>query len=252
MLPPPNPIPAGCPWHGLSQYGLPNVDWCEAYVCAYVNEPANAWSNLAYVAVALWMLRVLRGVPADAPNRPALRRFAPATILVGAASFVYHATNTHLTQIFDFFGMYVFCFLLLVLNLQRLGWLAAARFPAVFWSAVLGTTAVTFLLARRGAKIQALVALCILEIVVTELLAFRASIRRGARYALHPFLVSLGLLIAGSVFSVLDVTRTLCDPQNHFFQGHAAWHVLSALSLGAAFWHYRGLGAAAGPDAPAR
>ena len=46
----------GCPWYELSELRLPNFDWCEAQRCSYVVEPANAWSNLAYVIVGLVLL----------------------------------------------------------------------------------------------------------------------------------------------------------------------------------------------------
>ena len=55
------------------------------------------------------------------------------------------------------------------------------------------------------------------------------------------FAVALALISAGAVFSLLDVTRTWCDPTHPVLQGHAIWHVLSALSLGAAFLHFRQL-----------
>jgi hypothetical protein len=35
-----------------------------------------------------------------------------------------------------------------------------------------------------------------------------------------------------------------CDPGDHLVQGHALWHVLSALSLLAAYFHDRRLGPA--------
>ena len=38
-------------------------------------------------------------------------------------------------------------------------------------------------------------------------------------------------LLAGVVASFLDASRRWCDPGDHLVQGHALWHVLSALSL---------------------
>ena len=43
-----------CPWDGLPPG---TVSFCEARLCAWVAEPANAWSSLAYVLMALYMLR---------------------------------------------------------------------------------------------------------------------------------------------------------------------------------------------------
>lgn len=235
MVVPPTPIPPGCPWHDLSQYGLPNVNWCEAPLCSYIGEPANTWSNLAYVLVGLFVL-LWGGEPAR------LRRsFAPVMALVGICSGIYHASNVYVTQQLDFLGMYLFCYLLLGLNLNRLGMALGLRHYLV---AVLGTTAFTAVVFRYGFPIQAIIGVLTLGIIVTEGLARRRH--PAQRVPLSAFLASLGLLTAGAISSALDVTRTLCDPENHFLQGHAVWHVLTALSLLASFFHYRRLAHQAG------
>jgi hypothetical protein len=222
-----------CPWQGLAAYGPPNVKWCEERLCAWVNEPANAWSNLAYIFVGLFIyfftdVRARRGA--------SLEWFPPTIIAVGVCSGLYHASNTYITQMLDFFGMYLFCFLLILLNSVRLGWLRREHFAIAFIGKVLGLTVLTAVIARYGFPIQGIVSLLTLCIVVTELLCRRRS---AAPYSLRNFGISLGLLIAGAGFSASDVSRKWCDPGNHLLQGHAVWHVLSALSLLFAFYHYR-------------
>lgn len=220
----------GCPWQGLAAYGPANVKWCEQRLCAWVNEPANAWSNLAFVLVALVIWRIGRGRAATGLQR----WFAPLVAVMGACSFVYHASNVWLTQVFDFLGMYLFCCLLLGLNVVRLGWLAERALPRVYLGTVLGLTVVTAGSVRIGAPIQGIVLVLIVATVATEGLCRRRT--RG--YALGGFFAALGLMAAAIVCSLLDVTRVWCDP-DHWLQGHAAWHVLSALSLLPAFLHYR-------------
>lgn len=236
---PANPIPEGCPWHELSQYGLPNVNWCEEYVCAWINEPANTWSNLAYVFCALWILRLRR----DAVGAGPLRWFAPVLATMGVFSGIYHASNTHVTQILDFLGMYLFCFLLLGVNGVRLQALSLSRLPLWFFSAVTVATVGTVLAVRAGFPIQSFIGILTLALVVTEFLIRRRQSTQpgGAERAgtLRGFFASLGLLTVAATCSAMDVSRTLCDPQNHFLQGHAAWHVLSATALLAAYYHYR-------------
>lgn len=226
-------MPATCPWHELATYGPPNIKWCEARVCAWVNEPANAWSNLAFIAVALAIVSLNRRAP---PAAPALRRFAPTVAVVGLCSFIYHASNTYLTQMLDFLGMYLFCGLLLALNAARLGWLAPRRAIRAALLGALALTAITAVAVRFGAPIQVNIAVLVLLVIVTELRCGPA--RRGA------FLVALALLLAGIVCSFLDATRRWCDPDDHLLQGHALWHLLSALALLAGFVHFRRFDAA--------
>ncbi len=220
----------GCPWYGLSELRLPNVDWCELQRCAWVVEPANTWSNLAYVivGVALWSLT-------RRSSSPHLGFFAPAAILVGVASGIYHASYTFALQILDFLAMYVFCYLLITLNLRRLGVLGADDWRRRFWQLVAGTTVLTVAVDFLEVPIQGLVFVLILTIVGTEI---RIQ-RRGGGGELRSFALAMALIGAAAVFSALDVTRTWCDPTHPFLQGHAVWHVLSALSLFAIFFHYR-------------
>lgn len=224
--------PAACPWDVLAEYGPPNVKWCEERLCAWIGEPANAWSNLAFALVAVMIATIARRAGVRGP----LRAFAPAVALVGACSFVYHASNTALTQVLDFLAMYLFCLLLLGLNAVRLGWLAAERLLPALAAAVLGLTAFTAAVVVHGAPIQLLVLALILAIVATEVLCRR---RVGRTYRLGAFGASLLLLAFALTCSVLDATRILCDPRDHLLQGHAAWHVLSAAALLTAFLHYR-------------
>ena len=220
----------GCPWYALSELRLPNVDWCEAQRCAFVVEPANAWSNVAYLVVALALFALARS-----SSSPQLRFFAPAAALVGLASGIYHASYTFVLQILDFFGMYVFCYLLITLNLRRPGLLSARSWRRCFWGLVIGTTLVTVAIDFFEIPIQGIVLLLLLIVAGSELWLWRRARPATLRY----FVLALALLSAGAVFSVLDVSRVWCDPHHPYLQGHAIWHVLSALALLAAYLHYR-------------
>jgi hypothetical protein len=226
----PSSLEPGCPWYALRELRPPNVDWCELERCAWIVEPANTWSNLAYVVVGLVLMLIAR----ESPSRE-LRFFGPAAVIVGIFSGVYHASTTFVLQIFDFAGMYVFCFLLLTLNLQRLGLVDPAHARRRFWQLVAATTVLTVGIDFLEVPIQGIVLLLILAIVASELWLRRGNPSVSLRY----FGLAVGLITAAGVFSILDVTRTWCDPTHPFLQGHAIWHVLSAVSLLAAYFHYR-------------
>jgi hypothetical protein len=223
------PLEAGCPWEPLSSFWLPNVRWCEAQLCSVVVEPANTWSNLAYVFAGLALL----WIGARRGDRT-LRIFGLAEIVVGVCSFVYHMSFSGVLQVLDFFGMYVFTNLLLGLNLVRLGVLPRRRFWAVYAASVLALTALTVALRFTPFPIQGIVFVLILGIVATELRQ-RTAPPAGRRW----FFASLATLTIAAGFSAADVTGVFCDPENHFVQGHAIWHVLGAISLVFAAFHYR-------------
>lgn len=221
----------GCPWSALSNAWPPNVKWCEAQVCGWVVEPANTWSNLAYIAIGLGLL-----VYAHRHQDSLLRGFGWAEVVVGVTSFVYHMAWNSIFQLFDFLGMYLFVSLLLLLNLIRLGRLDRKRLGVTLTLSVAGLTAVTPLWGWLGAPIQLIVLSMIVAILATEFAMRRESIDR--RF----FWLSLLLLGVAFAFSVSDVTRLRCNPEDHLLQGHAIWHVLGALSLLASARFYRQFG----------
>jgi hypothetical protein len=214
----------------LSELRLPNVDWCEMQRCSWVVEPANTWSNLAYLAVGLVLYAAARHSPS-----PHLRFFAPAAVGVGLASGIYHASYSFALQILDFLGMYVFCYLLLTLNLRRAGLLGSRDWWRRFWQLVAATTLLTVLLDFLEVPIQLLVFVLVLAIVGSEV--WLRSRDRSAGFG--SFVLAMALIAAAGVFSLLDVTRTWCLPSHAYLQGHAIWHVLSAFGLLASYFHYR-------------
>ena len=230
------PLPPGCPWSGFTP---PNLDWCEQELCAWITNPANTWSNLLYVALGWLMWREARR-----DGHAALSLFGPTSIAVGAFSFAYHASYTWMLQFFDFVGMFLFCFTVLVRNALRLGWIGARRQTACFLAGVAASSALVPVLFEAGIPIQGTVLLLVLAMVGQELALRR---RDGALPAHRHWWAALALIALAALFSALDLSRVWCDPANHWLQGHALWHLLSAASLYALFRFYVALEPGARP-----
>jgi hypothetical protein len=224
------PLPPGCPWSGFTP---PNLDWCEEELCAWIVNPADTWSNLLYVALGVFMWHAARRA-----GRRDLALFGPASVLVGVFSFAYHASYTWALQFLDFVGMFLFCFTVLARNASRLGWIEPRRETRFFGIGVLGASALVPVLFELGFPIQLTVAACIAVALGQE-----AALRRRAPGVAFPrsYPLGLALLGAGAIASALDLTRVACDPRNHWLQGHAVWHVLTALALYAFFRFYAAL-----------
>jgi len=223
-----SPLLPGCPWYDLHAKYPPNVNWCEEKICSIILTPFNTWTNLAYVLVGLWIWKKTRN-----STNSVHRLFSSAAILVGVTSFVYHMSLNAFTQVFDFFGMYLFCVLMLMSNLSRMN-----RWPTdqngkkglqYFWFSVLALTAITYLSVLIHFPVQLYVLGLIIAIVYTELIQKVKS----RRY----FWLSLAAMIFGAIISALDVTHILCWPENHWFQGHGIWHIVTAVALYFAFLH---------------
>jgi hypothetical protein len=223
----------GCPWYeAFEKYGAPNVKWCEQRVCSIFNEPSNSWSNAAYLMVALLVFKLALDLRKSGKSIRSALFFSIVIWVMGAFSFVFHATNNFLTQIFDFVGMYLFVFLILVMNLVRLGWIKKLL---VVWHAafVVSATALLFFMRNHGLPYQLIIVGGALLIIATEI---RAKLGKQETMG-RDFYLAIAFFLAGAGCSVLDVTRTLCDPSS-ILQGHAVWHILSALGAYFTARHY--------------
>ena len=231
------PVPEGCPWWDWER---PNIKYCEALRCSYITAPANTWSNLAYfVVAAVIAYDVSRGVPAGSTRTAAI--FSAALVVVGALSFAFHASYTLVWQFGDFLGMFIFAAVPLVLNLRRLGWLARARQFACGLGVVFVATLIMLHMWATGAKYQFIVVAMVFLVLLQEaVLALRERRRRrhgssnsrnttdGPRRGL--LVESFVWLLVAFACSAADMARVWCHPHS-VVQGHATWHVLSAVAL---------------------
>lgn len=214
-------LPTDHVWYSLGKWGWANVKWCEATMMGWVTEPANTWSNFAYILVGIFVLTQR----SKAQHR--LIRLMPwAAISLGLLSGFYHATNAWITQLGDFTGMYLVAGIPFLINLERLGFKSAGTYNAYIFLNVVGIS-ITALGHSVGMPIQLIFAFFFGGVVIMELLLLKNSPATGYRN----FLFTLGLFAVAGSFSALDVTRTMCDPHNHVIQGHALWHIFGGIGL---------------------
>ena len=206
--------PAG-PWAG---WAPPNLQWGEEHLAGWIATPANTWSNLAYLLVAVLIWRDARG------SRP-FRLLSLAMAAMGLGSFLYHASCTFAFQVVDFVGMYGVLWLFIVWNMRRAGYVGIQTITYVL--GVAGSTAVLFAMARAGLPYQSLI------LVLTGVLALQElRLRQSAPEADYRALRwAWGLLACALACSGADLSHLWYDPANHFVQGHACWHLLSAAGL---------------------
>ncbi len=203
---------SNCPWDSWREiFGLPNIFYCERKICSWIENPANSWSNLAYIVAGLLLLAKSRDKHLGIP-----------LILVGVFSFFYHASHNLLSQYFDYLGMFFFLAVFQVLRnpgklLPRLGLgiYANAGLRTAAWIAVMyGVALVSF-------PYQWLIVVFALWILFQEKSNFSKS---------HSLKIALGTIIVGELCSILDIKRIWCDADS-WLQGHACWHILGGISL---------------------
>jgi len=205
-----------CPW---SAWDPGTVHFCERRLCAWIVEPSNAWSSLAYVILGVVMLARLRGVVGVA--------VALAQIMIGVGSFFFHGTGTFAGEVVDQVGMFMLSALILASALgQRQGW-SGARVVAVYVVGVVVSTAILLVVRPIGIPLFAVQLAAGLGLQ----LAMWRSASATEKAAFRPFLQALGIFLCSFAIWVTDISGLLCDPDNHLITGHAIWHVLNAVCI---------------------
>lgn len=213
-----------CPWEGFAQ--APPA-FCEQALCSWVREPANTWSNLAFIVVALVMYR------ATAREDRHLRPIAHITLVTGIGSALYHASGTAWGELLDYVGMHLGgSFMLTVCILRWTGW-RAGRARVLFWS-LFATAILPGILAPVLLRPFYAVDGTICSLLEGALFFTKA---RAKRYAW--LLTTWGFFLPAMLLWDLDRRGVWCDPGRHWMSGHALWHVLNAIGFYAAFRYYR-------------
>ena len=211
---------------------------------------SDTWSNLAYVIVGFYALALCwhdlrRQAPAHAGyvvRTPAMSLlFGITCCCLGFGSGLFHASLARLGQQLDVAAMYSPLVVFIAINVGR--WFPRlnagdGRAGVPTWPSLGGLALVTcFLLYEYKWSMRSSVVLPTLILIIA---AFAVLDRFQRRWRLSvPLLTfSLGALAAARVCWVMDVKGTFSGPDT-WFQGHAVWHLLTALSLATLYLYYR-------------
>ena len=214
------PLLKSCPWGGFSPT---SIKYCEENLCALITAPANTWSNLAYFYVA-WLIKKNQ----TTENKTINQLFFIAAVATGLGSFLYHASFTSMFQVADFIGMFMFSSLLLTLNLKRLKLIKNfSTNKSYFLMFLLTTSLFIFFRANLG---KTMFSLHLGVILFLELiLYFKIKTKYQTESIDYKwFKWSVVLFICAYLAWWLDTAHVWCNPQNHFLQGHAIWHIVNA------------------------
>jgi hypothetical protein len=231
--------------------GLRQPNYAERIIHqAVFRTPANTWSNLAYVLVGFYAIALAREDRRRCPEPvsgylrstpPLGYLFGAACCYLGLASGLYHASLTRWGQQLDVASMYAPLLASLALFAGRAfrgmrarrGWPALEVWPGL----VLLVGAACWLLfvfkwsMSATVVLHTLIGLHAVAGVLDFVLARGAMPSRWLGF-------SLLALAAAVVCRELDIARKFSRP-DAILQGHACWHVLTALSLAFLYIYHR-------------
>ena len=212
-----------CPWSSMEPA---SVSFCEQRLCAVVAEPSNAWSSIAYVLVAFWLLS-----KPEARASRLLAAVAIAEMLIGIGSFVFHASGTFAGELVDLSGMFLLSGMMLALAIGHAKKLSPRQVAAAWALFTLGPLATVLVVKPAGIP---LFALELVSAIVLELWVWR---KKGTA-AFNLFGQSLALVSTAFVIWAGDISGIACRPDNHLVTGHAVWHLLNAIAISRLFAFY--------------
>ncbi len=237
----------GSVWDGMvvSKSAL-TAEYCEYNeVQRLFHQNINTYSNLAYFFVGVFICALARQ---DLENQSSaslnwLQKFPMLSFLMGG-SFIYlsigsslfHASLTWMGQRVDMNGTYSISISLLFIAIyhvfHKIAWSETVK-KVTIGSSVLVIVAFYEIHLRITSSIL-LPAMILLTWILTIVNYFQFRKERSIVLAL----LGLVLIIVASQIRTLDVQKVDCDPHS-VFQGHAFWHILTALSSFCSYAFFR-------------
>jgi hypothetical protein len=188
------------------------IEFCE-HALWWGFQPANTISNLAFVFVGIYILR-----------KDPKAYLGRAAIILGICSGLFHGTSRFAAEYLDLASMFLISTHFLRVHLRAF---ALPAFAELFFYLCLGTSClILFLIPPSG--------IFIFAVHVGFMMSFSLVLTRRMRHELRldkNMLATLGFFALAFIFWCLDYFRIWCNPDNHFVQGHALWHILNSLAI---------------------
>ena len=220
MKPDRESMPELCAWQA---YPEPTIAFCETRTCEFPSEPANAWSNLAYVFVGIYVLVLVRR-----ERRWPLWPAGVTSIGIGIGSFAFHAFPTFYTEYADLTAMYLLSIFLLSIQMYRIfRWRPQ---QAVLFYAVIVAFSTVGLWVGKNTGI-AIFGTQVVLATLSEIVLYRRAKSEQVAVDYTHFWTTVGAFVLSLAFWVLDLSGLVCDPHDHLWQGHAAWHIINSTCL---------------------
>jgi hypothetical protein len=216
---------------------MPDACFCEAIGTGTIRQPIDTWSNLAFVLVGLLILENVLRPASTRSNLLARRRvyglvYVFAVVLIGLGSWFYHASLTFVGQWFDVMGMYLLGTFMMLYAVARLRPLGNRTFALnyMLFNLMLATSLIVVPELRRY----------LFGALVVVTIGLEVAIRRRDVKQIRAgyFVGALLIYLLAQFIWTLDLNHIVCDPTG-LLQGHAVWHILTAVSAGLLYLYYR-------------
>jgi hypothetical protein len=212
-----------CPWQDWSPATL---RFCEEMLCGSVRQPANTFSNIAFIFVGILILGKQK-------KWNPFSLMGIASVAIGISSGIYHASMTYFWQFFDVSSMFMLILLALTFNLVRGKILPRKLFTKAYLSMLFFSMVTMFFL--QGQSGEWIFASQVVILILTEI----KILRQGEKASYKFFIKAICVFFLAFLIWVGDIQGWWCDPSNHILQGHAIWHILNACVIWLLYCFYK-------------
>merc|ERR1711865_774919 len=207
--------------------------WCEAdRPSAFLREPSNALSDFAYLWLGFWFLS---NAWSDAHQTAAglgVLAVQPTVGVIGAlancghflGSFVNHACRCHTGHVLDVFGMYAAIWFLTSLAFSQWQGLNVRSFSILYVCPLPLCWICSQFYYSDPAREPMENGVVTTMVVLIAVCFYRLGISKDTIGKI------LLLMLFGKVAQELDIRRIYCEPSS-MIQGHAVWHVATAIVM---------------------
>lgn len=217
--------------------------YCETLRSGLIKQVANTWSNLGFVIVGLSLLLIAGKdkVRSDATNSLSNGSsiailFGSVIVLMGPGSMFFHASMVDWAGFIDSTSMFLLLFFIIGYNLYQVT--SSALFSWLSWiiSLAITVSALTLVILIPEIAAEIFIAFAVLTALIDLVVHLASRLKRSWKW----YFSFLGVFSIAIVIWVMSGTgMPLCIEDAVFLQGHAWWHLLSAVSMIFLFFYYR-------------
>lgn len=234
-------------WHGMeiSKSAL-TVEYCEFNnTTKFFHQSMNTYSNLAYFFFGVLVLQIAQydANNQEKTNQNQLETFPQLSALMGFCfiylsfgSAFFHASLTYLGQRVDMNGTYSISIVLVGIAfyhlLHRINFNLTTKRIWVIGLLVIIVAFIPISLLISSSKLLPIMILLLLLSIAIHYIQFRKE--KSFILAILGFI----LMFIAVKIRTLDVQKINCDPHS-FYQGHAIWHLLTAMSSFCSYAFFR-------------
>lgn len=195
--------------------------WCETgNTFLFLDQPINSLTNIFFILIGVYILSLNK-------KKSKFQIFYGSFIvLTGIASFLYHATNLMLFEIFDFIAMFGIIAAVFIFQLSKLK--ESLNESYYLYSTI---TFILFSAIYFFTKENILISAVYYTILLSILFFLEIFVRKRIHSKVSPKNLFIAILLTAIAFIIwnLDKFGVLCE--QNITIGHGLWHILTGIAL---------------------